>query len=50
VARQLLLLGALNITDIALTLDYSSASSFVHAFRRWSGMSPGAWRESRGDA
>ncbi len=45
VARELLTLGALNITDIAITLDYSSASSFVHAFRRWSGASPAAWRE-----
>lgn len=45
VARELLTLGALNITDIAITLDYSSASSFVHAFRRWSGASPAAWRQ-----
>jgi AraC-like DNA-binding protein len=45
VARELLTLGALNITDIAITLDYSSASSFVHAFRRWSGTSPAAWRQ-----
>lgn len=46
VARELLTLGALNITDIAITLGYSSASSFVHAFRRWSGASPTAWRQS----
>jgi AraC-like DNA-binding protein len=45
-ARELLMLGALGITDIAFTLDYSSVSSFVHAFRRWSGMSPGLWRET----
>lgn len=44
VARELLALGALDIADIAITLDYSSASSFVHAFRRWSGASPAAWR------
>lgn len=43
-ARELLLLGALGITDIAVTLDYATASSFVHAFRRWSGVSPGLWR------
>lgn len=43
-ARELLLLGALSITDIAVTLDYATASSFVHAFRRWSGVSPGLWR------
>ena len=44
VARELLLLGDLGITDIAVTLDYATASSFVHAFRRWSGMPPGLWR------
>lgn len=44
VARELLTLGTLSITDIAITLDYSSASSFVHAFHRWSGASPAAWR------
>lgn len=43
-ARELLLLGDLGITDIAVTLDYATASSFVHAFRRWSGMPPGLWR------
>lgn len=45
-ARELLLIRALSITDIALTLDYSSASSFVHAFRRWTGAPPGVWREN----
>jgi AraC-like DNA-binding protein len=48
VARELLMLGTLGITDIAITLDYASASSFVHAFRRWSGMSPGSWRQKAG--
>ena len=43
-ARELLLLGALSITDVAVTLNYATASSFVHAFRRWSGVSPGLWR------
>ena len=44
-ARELLMLGALGIADISFTLDYASVSSFVHAFRRWSGMSPGLWRQ-----
>ena len=47
-ARELLMLGALGIADIAFTLDYASVSSFVHAFRRWSGVSPGRWRAERG--
>ncbi|MCB1487077.1 MAG: AraC family transcriptional regulator ligand-binding domain-containing protein [Bauldia sp.] len=46
VARELLRLGALNMTDIALTLDYSSASAFDHAFMRWSGTSPTRWRDA----
>jgi AraC-like DNA-binding protein len=44
-ARELLILGALSVTDIAITLDYATASSFVHAYRRWSGESPGQWRK-----
>jgi AraC-like DNA-binding protein len=43
-ARELLRLGDLSIADISATLDYSTPSSFVHAFRRWSGTSPGLWR------
>jgi AraC-like DNA-binding protein len=49
-ARELLMLGALDVADIALTLDYASISSFVHAFRRWSGMPPGRWRLHGADA
>lgn len=49
-ARELLMLGSLGVTDIAITLGYASASSFVHAFRRWSGMSPGQWRQSENGA
>ncbi|MCX7304914.1 MAG: AraC family transcriptional regulator ligand-binding domain-containing protein [Hyphomicrobiales bacterium] len=49
-AKELLRLGDLTIADISATLDYSNPSSFVHAFRRWSGTSPGLWRnESRPD-
>ncbi|MCB1496907.1 MAG: AraC family transcriptional regulator [Bauldia sp.] len=47
-ARELLRLGALSITDIAVALDYASASSFVHAFRRWSGTTPTEWRDRAG--
>jgi AraC-like DNA-binding protein len=44
-ARELLRLGDLSIADISATLDYASPSAFVHAFRRWSGTSPGRWRK-----
>lgn len=43
-ARDLLMLGDMSIGDIAATLDYGFSSSFVHAFRRWSGISPGQYR------
>jgi AraC-like DNA-binding protein len=45
-ARELLQLGDLSIGDISATLDYSTPSAFVHAFRRWTGTSPGLWRTS----
>lgn len=45
VACELLSLGALPVADIAATLDFASASAFVHAFRRWSGVSPARWRQ-----
>ena len=44
-ARDLLMIGDLGLVDIALTLDYATSSAFVHAFRRWSGLSPGRWRD-----
>ncbi len=46
-ARELLKLDTLSIEDIAATLDYGSASSFLHAFRRWSGQAPGKWRRQQ---
>jgi AraC-like DNA-binding protein len=44
-ARELLALTQLAVADIALSLDYSTPSSFIHAFQRWSGMSPTQWRQ-----
>lgn len=49
-ARELLMLDALGIADIAFTLDYASVNSFTYAFRRWSGTSPGRWREKESGA
>jgi AraC-like DNA-binding protein len=43
-SKDLLRLGELSISDIAATLDYSTTSAFVHAFRRWQGTAPGHWR------
>ncbi len=31
--------------EVAERLGYSEASSFVHAFKRWKGVAPGAYRQ-----
>lgn len=46
-ARELLALTRLASADIAVSLGYASPSAFNRAFRRWSGTTPMAWRQSR---
>jgi AraC-like DNA-binding protein len=48
VAQDLLALTSLSIIDIAMTLDFSTPSAFIRAFRRWSGATPGVWRKRLG--
>jgi Helix-turn-helix domain len=43
-ARQLLGNTEVPLAQIAAALDYSEASAFSRAFRRWSGETPTAWR------
>ena len=43
-ARQLLGDTEVPLGQIAAALDYSEASAFTRAFRRWSGETPTAWR------
>lgn len=43
-ARQYLADPALGQTDVALLLGYSEQSSFIRAFRSWTGMTPGEYR------
>ncbi len=43
-ARQLLTDTSLSFGAVAAVLDYSEASAFTRAFRRWSGQTPKAWR------
>lgn len=45
--RALLLISdrSLTLADIATSLGYSETSNFTRAFRRWTGMSPGAYRD-----
>ena len=44
VARELLALTELSASDIAASLGYATPSVFVHAFRRWAGVTPTHWR------
>jgi AraC-like DNA-binding protein len=47
IARQMLEDSRIEVSQIAMTLDYADASAFTHAFRRWSGTTPAQWRENR---
>ena len=44
-ARDYLRQRGLSLADIAFLLGYQEQSAFTHAFREWSGVNPGAWRE-----
>ncbi|MGD8415584.1 MAG: AraC family transcriptional regulator ligand-binding domain-containing protein [Pseudomonadales bacterium] len=44
-AERMLLDGRLPIAEISYLLGYAEPSTFHRAFRSWTGLSPGAWRE-----
>lgn len=44
-ARDYLRQPELSLVDIAFLLGYQEQSAFNHAFKEWSGMNPGAFRE-----
>lgn len=44
VARHLLVNTGMTMTEISLALNYSEPSAFTRAFRKWSGVTPRAWR------
>jgi len=46
-AERLLAEGKLPLKQVAEALGFSSVHSFHRAFRRWSGLTPSAWRDSR---
>lgn len=48
IARQLLENTRMSMGQIAAILDYSDASAFTRAFRRWSGTTPTAWQSQFG--
>lgn len=43
VAERMLATGLLTVDDVAQRLGYAEASSFIHAFKRWKGMTPAAY-------
>jgi AraC-like DNA-binding protein len=44
VAKQLLADTSMSVTQISAVLSFSEPAAFTHAFRRWSGTTPSAWR------
>ncbi|WP_336491303.1 AraC family transcriptional regulator [Methylobacterium nigriterrae] len=46
VAKKLLANTGMSVTQISAALDFSELAAFTHAFRRWAGMSPSAWRQA----
>jgi AraC-like DNA-binding protein len=46
-AQDLLAMSRLPIGQLAFTLDFATPSAFIHAFRRWTGETPAAWRKER---
>ncbi len=44
IARQLLANTQMQVSQIAVTLDYSGDTAFSRAFKQWSGVSPTEWR------
>jgi AraC-like DNA-binding protein len=47
IAQDLLAMSRLPIGHLALTLDFATPSAFIHAFQRWTGETPAAWRKER---
>jgi AraC-like DNA-binding protein len=47
-AMALLRSHRLSVADVADRLEYSTASSFVRAFHRWTGTTPAAYRRAHG--
>lgn len=47
-AEELLAIASLSQEDIAERLGYSEVSNFLHAFKRWKGLTPGQYRQTLG--
>jgi AraC-like DNA-binding protein len=47
-AARLLIDKRRSVGEVAGLLGYTEQTSFTRAFRRWTGMAPGAWRKAQG--
>ncbi|MDR7036012.1 AraC-like DNA-binding protein [Methylobacterium sp. BE186] len=45
-AQQLLADTSMSLGQVSAVLHFSEPAAFSHAFRRWSGMTPSAWRQA----
>jgi AraC-like DNA-binding protein len=45
-AEELLATGALSVDDVALRLGYAEATSFIAAFKRWTGTTPARYQRA----
>ncbi|MGW5385808.1 AraC family transcriptional regulator [Nocardia sp. NPDC003963] len=46
-AEEMLTTTPLSVSDVAIRLGYAEASTFIYAFRRWTGGTPAAYRRAR---
>lgn len=46
-AEELLGTAGLTVQEVTHRLGYAEPAAFIHAFRRWTGTTPGAWRDAR---
>ncbi|MFR9750876.1 AraC family transcriptional regulator [Nocardia sp. 004] len=46
-AEEMLITTPLSVSDVAIRLGYAEASTFIFAFKRWTGSTPAAYRRER---
>ncbi|QIS08680.1 helix-turn-helix domain-containing protein [Nocardia arthritidis] len=46
-AEEMLSATPLSVSDVAIRLGYAESSTFIYAFKRWTGLTPAAYRRDR---
>ncbi|MEV6274067.1 AraC family transcriptional regulator [Nocardia sp. NPDC051832] len=49
-AEEMLTATPLSVSDVAIRLGYAESSTFIYAFKRWTGSTPAAYRRDRAPA